>query len=230
MARKKVSRKKLLKEPDEFISTTGKVMQFLRERRRQMAIYGTVALAVVASAFAGYSYLRWQEGKAQAIQQRAWQFYQEASRGGSNPEGEKENYQKALENFREALSVYGWGHTAQVSRIYMAHCHYALKEYDQALASYSQCLDGPFRRMAFNGMGYSYEAKGEFAKALENYQENAQEDGNPYQEEGMLGIARCYEALNQKQKALEAYQKALARNPKSRLADFIQWKIGELKG
>ncbi|MBI5968320.1 MAG: tetratricopeptide repeat protein [Deltaproteobacteria bacterium] len=230
MAPKRVSRKKLLKEPDEFISTTGKILQFLRERRRQMAIYGIIALAVVASAFAGYSYLRWQEGKAQAIQQQAFQFYQEASRRGDNPEGEKENYQKALEKFREALSVYSWGRTAQVARIYIGYCHYALKEYDQALASYSQCLDGPFQPMAFNGMGYSYEAKGDFAKALDNYQKNAEEDGNPYQEEGLLGIARCYEALNQQQKALGAYQKSLSRNPKSRLADFIQWKIGELKG
>jgi predicted negative regulator of RcsB-dependent stress response len=43
-------------------------------------------------------------------------------------------------------------------------------------------------------------------------------------------MARCYEAQNQKQKALEAYQKALAENPKSPMADFIQWKISELKG
>jgi tetratricopeptide (TPR) repeat protein len=109
-------------------------------------------------------------------------------------------------------------------------CYYALKEYDPAIAAYTRCLNGPLQSMARNGLGYCYEAKGDYSKALENYQKNAEEDGNPYQEEGMLGAARCCEAQNQKQKALEFYQKALAKNPKSPTADFIQWKISELKG
>ena len=72
--------------------------------------------------------------------------------------------------------------------------------------------------------------QGEFAKALENFQKNAESEGGVYQEEGLLGAARCYEALNQKAKALEAYQKALAKNPKSKMAEFMQWKVSELKG
>jgi tetratricopeptide (TPR) repeat protein len=230
MTAKKISRKKLLKEPDEFISTTAKVLQFLRDHRRKMTIYGVVAMALVAAGFGGYSYFRWQEGKAQVIQQQAFQLYQETFNRAANPEGQKENYRKALEKFREALSVRGWGNTAQVSQIYIGHCHYALKEYDQAISAYSRCLEGPFRSMALNGLGYCYEAKGDYAQAAENYQKNAEESGNPYQGESMLDVARCYEALKQKQKALEAYQKALTKNPKSRLADFIQWKIGELTG
>jgi tetratricopeptide (TPR) repeat protein len=57
-----------------------------------------------------------------------------------------------------------------------------------------------------------------------------EENRSPFQEEGLLGAARCYEALNQKQKALEVYQKALTRNPNSRMAEFIQRKVSELKG
>jgi len=230
MPTKRISRKKLLKEPDEFISTTAKVLQFLRDHRRKVTIYGVVAVALMAAGLAGYSYLRWQEGKAQVIQQQAFQLYQETFNTAANPEGQKEKYRKALEKFREALSVHGWGSTAQVSQIYIGHCHYALKEYDQAISAYSPCLDGPFRSMALNGIGYCYEAKGDYAKAAESYQKNAEESGNPYQGESMLDVARCYEALKQKQKALEAYQKALTKYPKSRLADFIQWKIGELQG
>ncbi len=83
--------------------------------------------------------------------------------------------------------------------------------------------------MALEGISYSYEAKGDYTKALEYYQKNMNEM-SPYQEEATLGAARCYEALNQKPKALELYQKALTKNPKSKMADFMQWKIGELKG
>lgn len=230
MTAKKISRKKLLKEPDEFISTTAQVLQFLRDHRRKVTLYAVVAIVLAAGGSGGYSYLRWREGKAQVIQQQAFQLYQEAFNKAANPEGDKENYRKALERFQEALSVYRWGNVSQVSRIYVGHCYYGLKEYDQAILAYSHCLDGPFRSMALNGLGYCYEAKGDYAKAAENYQKVAEGDANPYQEESMLDLARCYEKLNQKQKAIEVYQKALTKDPKSRLAGFIQWKIGELKG
>jgi tetratricopeptide (TPR) repeat protein len=230
MPTKKISRKKLLKEPDEFISTTAKVMQFLREHSRKVTQYAVVAIVVVAAGSGGYAYLRWQQGKAQVIQQQAFKLYQETSNKAANPEGDKENFKKALEKFQEALAVYSWGNVGQVSRIYIGHCFYGMKEYDQAMQAYSQCLEGPFQSLALNGLGYCYEAKGDFAKAAENYQKVAEGDGNPYQEESMLDLARCYEALKQKEKALEVYQKAFAKYPKSRRAEFIQWKIGELKG
>jgi tetratricopeptide (TPR) repeat protein len=230
MPKKKVSRKQLLKEPDEFISTTGKVLQFLRAHQRQMILYGMVGLALLAAGSAGYLYIHWQENKALAIQEQAYQLYQDAFRKAGNAEAEKENYRRALEKFREVRSVSRWGKAAEVSQLYIGHCHYALKEYDQAIAAYTRCLDGPFQSMARNGLGYCYEAKKDYAMAAENYQKNAGEKGSPYQEEGLLGVARCYEAQNQKQKALETYQKALAENPKSPMAGFIQWKISELKG
>jgi tetratricopeptide (TPR) repeat protein len=230
MPTKKISRKKLLKEPDEFISTTAKVMQFLREHSRKVTQYAVVAIVVVAVGSGGYAYLRWQQGKAQVIQQQAFKLYQETSNKAANPEADKENFKKALEKFQEALGVYNWGNVGQVSRIYIGHCFYGMKEYDQAMQAYSQCLEGPFQSLALNGLGYCYEAKGDFAKAAENYQKVAEGDGNPYQEESMLDLARCYEALKQKEKALEVYQKAFAKYPKSRRAEFIQWKIGELKG
>ncbi|MBU1207426.1 MAG: tetratricopeptide repeat protein [Proteobacteria bacterium] len=230
MPGKKVSRKKLLKEPDEFFSTTGKIIQYIRSHRRHITLYGIIVVAVVVAGLGGYSYLLWQEGKAQAIQQQALQQYQEAFFKGSNADGEKDNYQKAMKKFREALAVYSRGNVSQVSQIYIGHCHFALKEYDQAVAAYSRCLEGPFRAMAFDGLAHCYESKGNFAKAVENYQKNMEEDRSPFQGEGLLGAARCYEALNQKQKALEIYQKALARNPNSRMAEFIQRKVSELKG
>ena len=230
MTRKKVSRKKLLKEPDEFISITARTIQYVRDHRRQITMLSVMALAAVTAALGGYSYFLWQEGKAQAIQQQAFEIYQEAFLKGSSPEGEKESYRKAIEKFKEALKVYDRGNVSQISSLYIGHSHYALKEYESAITAYSGRYEGPFRAMAFDGLGHSYEAKGDFAKALENYQKNMEEEHNPFQGEGYLGAARCYEALQQKQKALETYQKALAKNPKSRMADIIQRKISELKG
>jgi tetratricopeptide (TPR) repeat protein len=230
MAEKKISRKKLLKEPDEFITTTGKVIKFLQENRRQITVYGIIAAAVIAAGILVYTYFHWQEGKALTIQQQGLQMYQEAYSQTGNIEKEKENFKKALEKFKEAWGVYPRGNTGQISQIYIGNCHYAVQEFDAAIQAFSLCLEGPFRYIAAQSAGYCYEAKGDYAKAIENFQRNAEGNPNPYQEEGLLGVARCYEALNQKPKALETYQKALSKNPNSKMAEFIQWKVGELKG
>lgn len=232
MPTKKVSRKKLLNEPDEFISTTGKVIQFLKTHQRQVAQVSTIVLIVAAAVAGGLYYLRWQEGKALAVQDQALQLYQEAYRTSmENPASEKkEDFQKALDKFKESLSVYSRGRTGQVSEIFIGHCYYAMKEYDQAQAAYAKCVDGPFRNLALNGTAYIYETKGDYQKALENFEKNMGDRNQPYQVESMLGAARCYEALKQKPKALEIYEKALAQAPKSTMAEFIRWKVSELKG
>jgi tetratricopeptide (TPR) repeat protein len=230
MAEKKISRKKLLKEPDEFITTTGQVIRFARENRRQITLYGMIAVAVIAAAILGYSYFRWQEGKALEIQQQGLQLYQEAYSQTGNTEKEKEGFKKALEKFKEAWGVYPRGNTGHVSQIYIGNCRYAAQEYDAAIQAYSLCLEGSFRHIAAQSIGYCYESKGDYVKALENFQRNAEGDSNPYLEEGLLGVARCYEVLNQKPKALETYEKILSKKPKSRMAEFIQWRVSELKG
>jgi tetratricopeptide (TPR) repeat protein len=234
MAAKKVSRKKLLKEPDEFISTTSKVIQFFRTRQRQIVWFAAVFLVVALAGGGVFYYFRWQEEKALVLQDEALQIYQGANRSGQENPGkekkEEEELKKALDKFRRARSLYGWGRTGQVSELYIGHCLFALKEYDRAQAAYSRCLEGPFRSIALNGLAYSFEAKGDYAQALENFQKDLNEPDNPFQLESMLGAARCYEVLKDKPKALEMYQKALARFPKSSMAEFIRWKVSELKG
>jgi tetratricopeptide (TPR) repeat protein len=195
-----------------------------------VTLYGVIVLAVLAAGVLGYSYFRWEEGKALAVQQQALQLYQEAYAGAENPDKQKESFQKARDKFQEAYKIYGRGTVGQISQIYIGHCHYAIKEYDAAIAAYAPGLDGALRPLAAQSLGYAYEAKGDLAKALENFLKNADGETGVFQEEGLLGAARCYEALNQKPKALEAYQKALAKNPKSNMAEFIQWKVSELKG
>ena len=232
MASGKVSRKKLLKEPDEFISTTGQVIQFVKTHRRRVSQVVVAVLIVIAAVAGGISYLRWQEGKALAIQDQALQLFQEAYRASmENPAADKkDDFRKAADKFKESLSVYSRGRTGQVSELFIGHCYFSMKEYDQAQAAYAKCLDGPFRNLALNGMAYLFEAKGDYQKALENFEKNMENRNQPYQVEALLGAARCYEALKQKPKALEIYEKALAQAPQSSAAEFIRWKVSELKG
>ena len=63
----------------------------------------------------------------------------------------------------------------------IGHCYFGLKEYDQAQAAYSRCLEGLFRPLALNGLAYAFEAKGDYNKALENFQKSTDDRDNPFQ-------------------------------------------------
>ncbi len=230
MVKKKISRKKLLKEPDEFISTTARVIQFLKEHRQQVTRSAIIFALVVAFAAGTYVYVHWRASNARDFQQEGFQFYQEALSQGTNAEAAQKAYRSAIERFQKSISTYGWGEMAQISRLFVGHCHYALQEYDQAEKTYSRCLDGPFQVIAYDGLAHSYEAQGQYEKAMESYQKNAEASNNPYQLESLLGVGRCWELLNQKEKALQVYQEAQKKFPKSAFSDFLQWKIGALKG
>ncbi len=228
----KVSRKKLLKEPDEFISTTGRVIQFFHENQARIYRYAFIVLIVLAAGWGGFYYLRFMEDKALAYQSEGLKLYQEAYRAGLEKPGtaKKEDFQKPLDKFHEALSSYKWGKTSQVSELYIGNCYFGMKDYGKAEAAYSRCLDGPYAPLALNGIAYSYEAQGDYAKAVENFLKSAADRNNPFQLESMLGAARCYEASKQNPKALEIYRQALEQFPKSNMAEFIRWKMSELKG
>lgn len=232
MPPKKVSRKKLLKEPDEFISTTGRAIQYVKNHQRQVTGAALVVLLILLAGGGAFTYLRWQEGKALAVQLEGLRIYQDAYRASQEtPAAEKkEEYKKALDKFKKSMAIYGWGKMIQMTQIFVGNCYAALKEYDLAQAAYSQSLDGPFRPVALNGLAYLFEARGDYSKALEYYQQNMEDSTSPYRLESLLGAARCYEALKEAPKALEAYEKALPQASKTALVDFIRWKIGELKG
>ena len=98
MPTKKISRKKLLKEPDEFISTTAKTIQFFRTYQRPILRSAIIVLIVAVAAAGGFYYLRWQEEKALAIQDQALKIYQEAYRSTvENPATDKkEDFKKGV--------------------------------------------------------------------------------------------------------------------------------------
>ncbi|MBP1722887.1 MAG: hypothetical protein H6Q44_592, partial [Deltaproteobacteria bacterium] len=127
MPPKKVSRKKLLKEPDEFISTTGKVIQYVKGHQRQVMRAAIVVLLIIVAGAGAFTYLRWQEGKALAVQLEGLRIYQDAYQSSlENPAAEKkEEYKKALDKFKESVAIYGWGKMAQMTRIFIGNSHTA---------------------------------------------------------------------------------------------------------
>ena len=85
MAKVKKTRKELLKEPDEFITTTGKLIRWAVKYQTQLT-YGLIAVVVVAIGVSTYRYFNARaEAQAAQLLQRQWLNMKNCRRINSRP-------------------------------------------------------------------------------------------------------------------------------------------------
>lgn len=166
MAKKKrVSRKKLLKEPDEFLNTWIRIIVYLKEHSNlfYMAITAIIILSVGISILS-YRYIKLKQD-AEDIMSRAIETYVYA---GSN----EEELEKALLGFDTIVDKYSLSDVKDLALIYRGHVLFDLGRYDEALSSYERAreiFDGPLRDVAAVCVGYCFEQIGEYEKAAETF-------------------------------------------------------------
>jgi tetratricopeptide (TPR) repeat protein len=79
------------------------------------------------------------------------------------------------------------------------------------------------------GLGYAYEEKKDYEKAVEAYQK-VLEMGKNFQFAGAyLNMGRCYEKLGKKKEALENYKDFLKVSQKSIMTNAVLEKISDLE-
>jgi len=168
MAGKKITRKQLLKEPDEFITTTGKVIRFFRENQKQVTLAGLSRRRPRRRHF-GLFLFHWEEGTPWPFSSRA-PIYQEAFAGPEPGQGQGD-LQESPGKIPGSLQDLRPGNRRADFADLCRELPYALMEWMRHPA-YAQCLDGPFRSLPPES-GVLLRGQGEFAKALENFQRNA---------------------------------------------------------
>ncbi|MEK7846404.1 MAG: tetratricopeptide repeat protein [Nitrospinota bacterium] len=102
----------------------------------------------------------------------------------------------------------------------------AIKEYKRVIESESSQL---MKDMASLGIGYSYEALGQYREAINLFSKNLNEKGENLKEEIYISLGRFYEKLGDNKSALEKYQIVIEKFPQSRNIEAIKEKIWKFK-
>lgn len=200
--------RKHLKEPDEFVSFTRRAILFVQTHSLALVLAaGTVA--VIAGALVGWQwYARSQEAEASLPLAQSEQRFLAARQSGR-----AEELEAALKTFQEIALQYRRTYAAGYALLLSGDALYALGRYDQAVKTYQSLLEQSalpeLRALAHLGLGYSWEAKGEWQRALAAYQASAEAAIPAVRREALLGSGRTYEALKDPKKALTAYEQAL---------------------
>src|SRR4030042_3164734 len=173
MAKTKKIIKKRLKAPDEFISFTEKTFIFISHHSKSIALGGIIVFVLILSIF---FYQRWERKN----EENAYQLFNLAvgmHQAVSTPNRKEliQEYKNVLEKFKEVIEKYPSTLPGKISLLYQGNLHLRFGEYEEAIQSYESFLqkvgkEKLYRSFALEGLGYSFEGKKDYEKAINEYQ------------------------------------------------------------
>jgi tetratricopeptide (TPR) repeat protein len=231
--KKKLSSKELADSKDEFVTFTEKSLRFIKAHRTAFALSGGVVVIAFVSFLVVRSYLKTREEDAALEFGKAYSYYQvkvhQRAESGDTPLTVV--YANALQQFEGVINKYENTKAGKMAMLYAAECAYWGQQYDKAISYYQEFLtrlkdDDSFKQLAWSGLGYSYEAKGDCNRALEYFQKIVDANGieKVY---AYYNMNQCYEKLKDNQKAQQMQERIKKEFPDSLMAQWIDAKSGK---
>ena len=215
MDKKKISRKELLKKPDEFMTLSEKAALFVSEHSKAFKA-GVAALVALLLIYVGVtSYIHYVNKKGQTAYNKAYHEVLD-SLNQTPKEGEAK---KAGELFSQVIKDYGSSKVSLLALPQMAYLEFQEKKYDEAFSRYDAFLkESPaveYRDMADLAIAACHEEKGDFTKGIEVLQRVASAPSGIFRAEALFNLARLYKLANQNAKAKETVEKFVTTFPSS---------------
>lgn len=228
MSRETVSRKKLLQEPDEFLTLSQQVWLWVHENRRKTALAGGAVAATVLLGVGIKAYVEHARGQRSTAVAAAVARYTQAP-GGAVPADLRQELaaladrysgspEGAVARFFEAGALAGAGETDQARRVYTTIAGLGPELGDLAL-------------LARQALAYLDLASGSADGALQSFQELLKAQGGAVaRSQIMLEIAAIHEKKGRTDDARRVYQDLLASHPDGPWAATAKERLRVLGG
>jgi tetratricopeptide (TPR) repeat protein len=250
---KKLSRKEI-KQPDEFITVTHQVIDFIMQYKVALAVTAglIVVLIVIVTTVASYTkntekqaqnaiyaamkdyYAEVKDPKAEADKEASADKAVKANSDAVTYATASEKWQAAAKKLEDFHSRFPSSNTGKLSMLYIGNSYYELADYAKAIEWYEKFIQAvpsthEFVLLAYNSLGYSYEQKGEYQKAIDAYKKIVDQSKMLMDEQAYLNMGRCYEQLKAYDKAIEMYENIKNKFPQSVKITELRDKIDLLK-
>jgi tetratricopeptide (TPR) repeat protein len=221
--------KRDLEQPDVFQEAFGKFLDYARENRQKLYVAaGTLALAIVLGA--GYFFY------TAGYEKDAGKLYFDARLKAmrADPMGMGLAGPEAIRAFTDVVEKYPSSDAAQGARYELGSLYSDAGDYDRSIQVYGTFIDNASKKdiraiYARFGIGYAYEAKKEYDKALDAFNRVAEANpGNVFEGLSYRNIARIYEEMNDRGKATDYYKKALDKTKDPSASSLLKRKIAQL--
>jgi len=226
MAKKRMTRKQLLKEPDEFITFTGKLIQFGRTYDKQLT-YAVCAFFIIVIALTAFRFFSNRaENTASGLLSQAMQKYETLR----NDTDAATAYAETKPDFEHILEKYANKHAGKMAGVIYANLSYDAGETDTAIQLYEEALDnigegGGYRNLILSSLGYAYEQKKDMQTAV-NYFERIAGNDNPIAKDvALFNLGRLYEEIGDSEKSRAAYNRLVSEYQDSVYYELVNEKL-----
>lgn len=216
--KKKISRKELLKKPDEFITLSTRTLTWAKDNYFMVICVGA-GLVLLLTLYFGYSAYR-------NRQERLGHEKYFSSQEITDPD-------KKLKQLEEIITDYPGTAAAQSARVTAGHLYYQKKDFSRAVSSYQAALQKgkfpqAFKIVILGNLAYAYEQKGDLPQAAKTLSEIAQGQENLLKEDSLLHLARVYQKMGKKTEAKTTYQTFLKSFPQSVYSSMVKDQVAGL--
>ncbi len=230
MATKKKTRKQLLKEPDEFITFTGKAITFITGYQKQIS-YMLCAIVAIVIIFFGYRFFAQRaETKAFTRLGQTQSKYDTLKKTSS----ETAAYSQVSEAFQSIIKKYGGNAGGKLARVIYANISFDAQQYEKAIALYKQSLndfkdDKLVYNMILNNLGHAYQRVEDEQNAAAYFEKAASATDSPIREDALFNLGLMYEKLGEATKSQKTLQEILNNHPDSIYFDVVEEELNTLK-
>jgi tetratricopeptide (TPR) repeat protein len=218
MAKKRVTRKELLRKEDEFVSLSTRIYQFVVEHRVQIQWAAICVVAIIVIIVGISLYFRHLNQKALA----AYNIAFKSLVSDSSSQAAEESIQRATEELDRLIREYGWTKVATLAIPQLAYLKFGQGNYDEAISLYETYLEkiktgSIYQPMAYFGLAACYEAKGEYQSAIRYLNKIIENDTSFLKEEAMFSLGRVYELSGRRELSKDTFRSFVSQFPQSPL-------------
>ena len=215
-AKTKLTRKELLKKPDEFLTFSGKMILLAKEHTRQLTYIGII-LAVAVVIYLGFNtYTKYINKKGQ----EAFNIAYYGMLKNISPDKSKDDIKRVEEDFNNVIEKYGRSRIANLAVPELAYIKFLNNEFDEAIVLYKQFIDqlsddDPYLSLGRIALAACYEEKRDYYKAIRTLEYITSGRDDFFKEQAMLSLARIYRASGKKEKSDEILKEFVEKFPTS---------------
>jgi tetratricopeptide (TPR) repeat protein len=216
--KKKISRKDLLKKPDEFITLSTRTLNWVKDNPLKV-IWTVTGLVLILTMYFGYSAYR-------NRQERLGHEKYFSSLEVVDPD-------QKLKQLEEIIRDYPGTKAAQSSWVTAGHLYYQKKDFSRAVSNYQAALNKgkfppTFKTLLLSSLAYAYEQKGDLQQAAKTFSEITQRPENLLKEDSLLNLARIYQKMGKKAEAKTTYRTFLKSFPQSVYSNMVKEQLAGL--
>lgn len=223
MGRRKTFRKKI-KQPDELVSTTEQVMDYVKENPARVGMIAVTAVLVIGVILGSWKYVGYRETKILKLESEAFELYKEAREDKVRIPDAQGKLEAVYEEYPGTLS-------GQTSLYHAANLYYLDGDYEKAREQYSILAEKHGGNMllyplALQNLAYTLEQLEDYNQALGKLEMLVSIESDVPVALVHADMARIYEKLGDNDKAVTAWQEIVDSYPDSPWAEQARERLG----